>query len=369
MLLRCSYFLFIQLFFHVVVVTASGNDLPLADRNILRIEQPGEIQYQSTLIQTESANVLVYESWGGHDMKHGRLRYSQLSMNNGKIGADTPRNLKIGSDSAVVTSLSKITLNSIDWLYYIEAKSFNAEASLFRAKLDAGKLIEQEAVLLTFPIAPSSNIRLHLIDGNKVALVFTGKKCCELYFSISDDGLIFNRPSELGNTGFMPFISSFPGGEIVYFFQKSIHTSKTQPSGKPVYITKTHFRISSNLGNTWTEAVPINLIDVTVHDAKAVIRLDGNIDVYYVYPIQEDRGLSLWRRCLNPHGQLGSEELVVDPSFGNIAKPTPHRLKNGELLITFVEQGKVVLEGYHNLHAAIISRDANCHFEQDGPDQ
>ncbi|BFL86123.1 hypothetical protein LFREDSHE_45730 [Shewanella baltica] len=87
------------------------------------------------------------------------------------------------------------------------------------------------------------------------------------------------------------------------------------------------------------------MTDATVHDAKAIIRPDGNIDIYYVYPIQENSGLSLWRRCLNPNGQLGVEELVVEPSFGNIAKPTPHRLNTGELLITFVEQGKVVLEG------------------------
>ena len=167
-------------------------------------------------------------------------------------------------------------------------------------------------------------------------------------------------PSDINSSGFMPYLSSFSGGDIVYFFQKSFRTSKTQPSGKPVYITKTHFRLSSNLGKTWTEAVPINFTDVTVHDAKAIIRPDGNIDIYYVYPIQDNSGLSLWRRCLNPDGQLGVEELVVEPSFGNIAKPTPHRLNTGELLITFVEQGKVVLEGDHNLHAAIIFRDASC---------
>lgn len=70
--------------------------------------------------------------------------------------------------------------------------------------------------------------------------------------------------------------------------------------------------------------------------------------------------MSLWRKCVTPDGVLGKEELVINHAFGNIAKPTPHRLKNGNLLLTFVEQGKAVLKGDHNIHAAIISSNAKC---------
>ncbi|MCE9685673.1 hypothetical protein LZP73_05515 [Shewanella sp. AS16] len=84
------------------------------------------------------------------------------------------------------------------------------------------------------------------------------------------------------------------------------------------------------------------------------------MDIYYSYPIDEEEELSLWRRCIKSNAKLGDEELVVEHDFGNIAKPSPHRLKNGQVLITFVEQGKAALEGDHNIHTALISSDATC---------
>ncbi|WP_158682994.1 hypothetical protein [Shewanella sp. WE21] len=340
--------------------TASSNERPLKRESILRVEHPSAIQYTSALIQSGTSNTLVYESWSGYKMEKAWLRYTSLNFDHGVLDKGSSVNILPESPSNIVSSVSLVNFNGEDWLYYLEARSFKSEADVFRAKLRNGVLVEIEPVSLKDAIAPSSNIKFHRVSRNSVAIVYTAKKCCSLYFALSNDGVKFDTPSAIDSSGFMPYLSSFSGGDIVYFFQKSFRTSQTQPSGKPVYITKTHFRISSNLGNTWTEAIPINLTDATVHDAKAIIRPDGNIDIYYVYPIQENSGLSLWRRCLNPNGQLGVEELVVESSFGNIAKPTTHRLNTGELLITFVEQGKAVLEGDHNLHAAIISRDASC---------
>ena len=66
------------------------------------------------------------------------------------------------------------------------------------------------------------------------------------------------------------------------------------------------------------------------------------------------------KRCVSTSGKLGPEELVVDKSFGSIAKVSPHRLSDGSLLLTFVEQGNVYSDGDHNLHAAKILSDAKC---------
>lgn len=351
-------FLFITLMINIFSLFA--NELPLQKESIFRIEYPAEIQYISALIQNKDTSTLVYESWKGYEMNKGDLHYSKLKVLNEKIEFDTAKVVLPNKNTSIRSSVSHIIIDGIDWLYFIESNGFKSDAIAYRAKLKDSALVEREKISLETTLSPSSNARWHVMNNNNVALVYTGKQCCKLYFSISNDGVKFETPRYIGNTGFMPYLSSFSDGKLLYLFQKSFRSSKEKPNGKPIYITKSHFRISNNYGQTWSEYTPISLTDDTVHDAKAILRHDGNIDIYYVYPIQEGKGLSLWRRCISNDGELGNEELVVQHDFGNIAKPSIHRLDKGEILVTFVEQGKVVLEGDHNIHGAIILADTEC---------
>ncbi|MCL1096229.1 hypothetical protein [Shewanella kaireitica] len=352
--------LFILIAFMIGMFSLSANELPLQKESISRIEYPPEIQYISALIQSKDTSTLVYESWKGFEMNEGDLHYSELNVLNEKIQFDTAKVVLPNKNTLIRSSISHVIIDGVDWLYFIESNGFKSEAIAYRAKFKDSALVEQEKISLEVPLSLSSNARWSVMKNNSVALVYTDKKCCKLYFSISKDGVKFETPRYIGNAGFMPHLSSFSDGKLLYLFQKSFRSSKEKPNGKPIYITKSHFRVSNNYGQTWSEYTPITLTDDTVHDAKAILRLDGNIDIYYVYPIQEGKGLSLWRKCINTNGGLGNEELVVQHDFGNIAKPSIHRLENGKMLVTFVEQGKVVLEGDHNIHGAIISADSEC---------
>jgi len=352
--------LFIFIAFMISMFSLSANELPLQKESISRIEYPPEIQYISALIQSKDTSTLVYESWKGFKMNEGDLHYSELNVLNKKIQFDTAKVVLPNKNTLIRSSISHVIIDGIDWLYFIESNGFKSDAFAYRAKLKDSALVEREKLSLEITLSPSSNARWHVLNNNNIALVYTDKKCCKLYFSISKDGVKFETPRYIGNTGFMPHLSSFSDGKLLYLFQKSFRSSKEKSNGKPIYITKSHFRVSNNYGQTWSEYTPITLTDDTVHDAKAILRLDGNIDIYYVYPIQDGKGLSLWRRCINTNGGLGNEELVVQHDFGNIAKPSIHRLENGKMLVTFVEQGQVVLEGDHNIHGAIISVDSEC---------
>jgi hypothetical protein len=338
----------------------SANELPLQKDSISRIEYPPEIQYISALLQNKETSILVYESWKGFEMSEGSLHYSKLNLSNEKIEFSAAQVILPNNNRSIISSVSKIKIDGVDWLYFIESNNFNSDAIVYRAQLKNSSLVDREKLSLEMTLSPSSNARWHVMKNNNIALVYTGKQCCKLYFARSNDGVKFGTPEYIGNTGFMPYLSSFSDGQLLYLFQKSFRSSKQKSNGKPIFITKTHFKISDDFGQTWGEYTPISTTDDTVHDAKAILRLDGNIDIYYVYPTQKDKGLSLWRRCIKSNGNLGNEELVVEHDLGNIAKPAVHRLDNDKILLTFVEQGEVVLEGDHNIHGAMISSDALC---------
>jgi len=336
-----------------------ANDLPLNNSDIFRIEFPSGVQYTSAFLEDEK-NTLLYASWDGYEVEKSELKYIDLIINGKKILFTDPKTIKNGQAEPIRTNASKVRIKGVDWFYFIEADNWKSKAIAYRANWNDGELINKQKVNTSIPLSPSSNPIWYSLDNGDVALVNIVKECCRLFYSHSQDGITFNIGIDIKNTGFMPALASFPNHNLLYVFQKSFRTSKLKSNGKPNFVTKTHFKISNDKGNIWTKLTPISKNDITVHDAKPVKRNDENLDIYYAYPRIGTSEMSLWRKCVTSDGVLGKEELVINHAFGNIAKPTPHRLKNGKLLLTFVEQGKVVLKGDHNLHAAIISSNATC---------
>ena len=285
------------LFANVFSNLAGGNELPLQKENIFRIEHPPGIQYNSALIQNGKYDVLLYDSWKGYELDEGNLRYTQLKIAKGKIKFPPPLDISAEHPVKIRTSLSKVTISDIDWIYFIESEGFESEGKAYRAKFNDGNLQDRQEISLDIALSPSGNARWQAVNGDKVALVYTAKQCCKLYFGISDDGLKFKTPTYIGNTGFMPYLSTFSDGTLLYLFQKSFRSSQNKADGKPIFISKTHSRISHDDGKSWSDHAPIDLSDVTVHDAKAITRDDGNIDIYTQatskYEFQSDQGASI----------------------------------------------------------------------------
>ena len=339
----------------VWIPSVAADELPLNASDITRLEQPGQIQYNSALL--DNGTILVYESWQGYDMDAGELRILPIAPSADALTFGAPTTLNAGNPTNR-TSVSVIARNNEQWLYFVEADTFKDSAFAIRAKLENGKLTDRQELEIPGGLSARSNARWHVTDDGQVVVALTALKCCKVSFAQSQDGVHFSEPQEVSKGGFMPHIASFMDGALLLLYQAAFRTEHVRDNGKPIFITKTHFRISPDAGESWGDAVPLTQNDRTIHDGKALRRLDGNLDIYYVYPVKGSRSLSLWRRCINTDGAMGAEELVVDRAFGNLAKPTPHRLPSGQVLLTFVEQGEVVMQGDHNLHAAVISGDS-----------
>jgi hypothetical protein len=349
-------------------VNSYSNNLPLTSDDIHRIEHPPGMQILSTIITPKESLVLIYEHFYNYDMKSGELRYSELDINPSSILSSKPRTLEFENNQPVNfrTGVSSVKGNNVEWLYFVESETtYFKPASLYRAQWGSNnKLVNKQLLSLPMPIAAASAPKWYLLNNGKVALVYRSKPypgCCQLLFSLSNDGVNFDSPIDIGSGGAMPALAIFSSDELIYTFQTRFTSKANDSDGKEKSGMRTHFRLSTNNGANWGKPIPITTRVEGVHDASPIQRKDGNIDVYYSsIDSKENDSFTLWRRCVSSSGKLGNEELVVNTSVGNIAKASPHRLNDGSLLITFVEQGKVYSEGDHNLHAANILKDAKC---------
>jgi hypothetical protein len=349
-------------------VNSYSNNFPLTNDDIYRVEHPEGMQIMSTIITPNESLTLIYEHFYNYDMEAGELRYSKLKLTPTSILSSKPMTLEFENNKQVNfrTGVSSINKNNVEWLYFVESETtYHKSASLYRAQWGSNKkLVNRQLLSLPTPIAAGSAPKWYLLNNGKVALVYRSKPysgCCQLLFSLSDDGVNFGSPVNIGSGGAMPALVTFSSNELIYTFQTRFTSKKKDSDGKEKSGMRTHFRLSTNNGDNWGKPIPITTRVEEVHDASPIQRRDGYVDVYYSsIDSHENDVFSLWRRCVSISGKLGPEELVVDKNFGNIAKVSPHRLSDGSLLLTFVEQGKVYSEGDHNLHAANILSDAKC---------
>ncbi|KVX01443.1 hypothetical protein [Shewanella frigidimarina] len=349
-------------------VNSYSNNLPLTNDDIYRVEHPEGMQVMSTIITPKESLILIYEHFYNYDMKAGELRYSKLKLTPTSILSSKPMTLEFENNKPVNfrTGISGINKNNTEWLYFVESETtYHKAASLYRAQWGSNnKLVNRQLLSLPTAIAAGSAPKWYLLNNGKVALVYRSKPysgCCKLLFSLSNDGVNFDNPIEIGSGGAMPALALFSSNELIYTFQTRFTSKANSSDEQEKSGMRTHFRLSINNGDNWGKPIPITTRVEEVHDASPIQRKDGYVDVYYSsIDSHENDVFSLWRRCVSTSGKLGPEELVVDKSFGNIAKVSPHRLSDGSLLLTFVEQGNVYSEGDHNLHAAKVLSDAKC---------
>ncbi|MBW8191752.1 hypothetical protein K0504_11965 [Neiella marina] len=341
---------------------ASESDLPLSENDIHRIEYPPGMQTHSAATFGEQGITLIYDHFDGYDWKKygGRLKYSQLKIDKSYISASKPKPIEQDATIKFRTEVSSVVHSGAEWFYFVESEStYFKPATIFRARWQSNQLVHKQLLSLSTPIAAASSPKWYLLDDSKVALVYRSKPypgCCSLLIAISNDGVSFGEAVEIGSVGSMPALAQFSSAELIYTFQ----TQFTYQGGDK-HGMRTHFRLSSNQGKNWTIETPITDRVEEVHDAAPVQRKDGLVDVYYSsIDSKENEVFSLWRRCVSSTGELGPEELVIEKRVGNIAKVSPHRLKDGLLLITFVEQGEVFGEVDHSLHAARLHHDSAC---------
>ena len=113
-----------------------------------------------------------------------------------------------------------------------------------------------------------------------------------------------------------------------------------------------YFIISED-GENWTPRTLVTSNSGNVHDTDLFVREDGDIDMYYSYT--DPSGFVLWRRCLGKDGTLGPEEKVLGSDWGSVVKPRAHRLGDGQILLSYVDQSQG-----HFLYYSRLWGDAVC---------
>lgn len=262
--------------------------------------------------------------------------------------------LDFGSAS-LTASPSIVTLPEGTFLYAATAGSLQSKPVVRRAPftVEASGAITLGAPA-ALPAIPSVDWLLSwptfvvLADG-RVACTFRDG-AAKVHVAFSDDGRSFGASPAL-EVGAMMSLAQAKSGLLALTYQTEgalggmVAWVRTDPSAR---------------GETWSAPVRLTTTSENVHDTHAVLRADGGLDLYYIQVV-DDHGFSLFRRALDASGNLGTEQRVTDPSAGEPSKPSPSRLAEGGVLLTYAEITKRAAGGAPSeqiLRALVIHGDA-----------
>lgn len=235
---------------------------------------------------------------------------------------------------------SIVQIEGVNWIYYVEGNSLKDQARSFRAQWVDEQLRHIEPLNMNKRLVVRSWQRFHYHDG-VVYMVHTGSG---LFFAKSTDGLNFDGFEKLTGFSAQPRVSIL-GDKPITAFQKG-----TLSKG----LMNSFFTVTNNSDTSWQDPVLITEQHENVHDTFLFARPDGNIDAYYVHPIGNWRGFSLFRRCINQDLTLGQPELLVEKEIGSLVAPNVFETPQG-VMVLFVEQ----LSGY-NPYILPVKGYANC---------
>jgi hypothetical protein len=125
--------------------------------------------------------------------------------------------------------------------------------------------------------------------------------------------------------------------------------------------TMTSWVETSSDGQRWSAAQLVTSQSENVHDTAQIPRLDGSVDLYYIYSQAADENYRIYRRHLSLAGTLGPEQPLNDPALKNLEKPFPSRLADGKVLLTFVQATAFAPAGYptsERMDAVVLDGDA-----------
>ena len=318
--------------------TPKSTELPLPASAVTALHAiPGDDVY-SALFTSGSSNYLYFDHYSD-SFDDGSMWSVMLS---GSEARTQPSDAALSS-AQFFGAPSQTQEDAQRYMYAVSAGSLSEAATVERALWKDGAFDAFTPVSLGEPIGLLSWPRFYSLSAGRTAVVYRDNASVPK-FAVSADGQSFGEAQVMGPPAAQPELGVFANGTMVYLYQTDVTTGFIQSV----------YRISKDDGESWSEATFVTTSSNNVHDADAFAREDGGIDVYYIYP-DTAVGFALWRRCLRADGKLGAEEKVVVSSWGNLAKPRAHRLSDGRILLTFVDQNKG-----HLLNIASLSGDAVC---------
>lgn len=319
--------------------------LPIGSAEVFRVGLPGRIEVASAVGEIADGELIVVWDRFDEAFSEGELWTSRSSD---LINWTAPSALEIGT-STFEASPSILPINNTLWLYFVETDGVYSSPTTGRSHWEGSNWSAPEYL---DPIGGIANLLAWpkfavLLDG-RVAVAFRdGASLPKL--AISSNGVSFENAHVVSQEGAaMPAVGQFANGKLAFSYQ-------TGSGG----LMSSWVRLSED-GATWSDAVRVSESSTNVHDTTLVRRLDGNLDLYYIYPCS-GAGFCLHRRCLGSDGALGPEEQVTLPEIGETSKPEALRLSDGRLLLLWATITARSAQGYPSeqvLHGAILAGDA-----------
>jgi hypothetical protein len=230
------------------------------------------------------------------------------------------------------------------FLYHEEAKTLRGRPSIWRSALGAdGRWGAPEALPAIADVTSLLSWPEFTAMGDGTLLSFRGGAISACRAAISNDGVAFQMTTPpCTASAAMAAGATFKNGSLAFSHQNG------DPTNMISYVMT-----STDRGATWSTPAAVSSA-ANVHDTSFAPRLDGGLDLYFIYP-PDTHGFSLFRRALTPTGILGPEERVTQSSLGEPSKPHVVRLADGRLLLSYAEIAKRAPSGEPSVQRIVLA--------------
>jgi len=304
--------------------------LPVGERDVWASSMNIGVDRQAAVASLASGGFVLFYS----RYQHGDIDSSQLwqawSLDGRSVSA--PTRLSFGGE--VEDGPAVVSSNGKGWLYFASSNASLAPIYLWRARIDGTRLASPQRLSDAAGLHRLGQLPRWVGAGQDVMLTFRGDEAGPQW-QRWPGGDKAGVSIWLGS-GRVAYPRVVPMGKGGCFF-----SYQRPPKGG--YMA-THYKVSRDC-LTWSEPVELSPAKAPnkpdVHDAYALPRQNGGVDVYYVYPSFKGKearfpvGFDLYRRSVANDGSLGPEQLLTDRIHFNPFAPSAHRLSDGSVLVSF----------------------------------
>ncbi len=304
--------------------------LPVGADDVVTFTDGMGVDRQSTVLPSNSGGfLLVYSRFEQGDMDTSRLMIVTSKRGN---TVSPPSPMAFGN--RVEDAPAFITIADGTWLYFASSDQDLSNIKLWRASIMDGTFGSSQRLADIEGLRKLNQWPRWVSAGDEVLVTFRGRGSAPTWLRLSK-GV---TPGE--SVALIPEGVAYP--RVVPMQRKGCFFSYQRPP-EGGYMA-TWYRVSRDC-LSWSSSIelsrpkPPNKPDV--HDAYALPRRDGGVDVYYVYPSYKGKGarfpvgFDLYRRSVMADGTAGPEQLLTERARFNPFAPAAHRLTDGTILVTF----------------------------------
>lgn len=306
--------------------------LPVGVTDVVTFAEETGVDRQSAVLPSESGGFLLIYS----EYEQGGMDTSRLNVVVSMDGGATSSSIPLTFGGRVEDAPALISNADGDWLYFASSDPDLSNIELWRASIVDGRFSSLQRLADIDGLSTMNQWPRWVSSGQDVLLTYRGRKSVPTWLRLVD-GVTPGAPVTLGSEG-VAYPRVVPMQDEGCFF-----SYQHEPEGG--YMA-TRYQVSRDCMR-WSQSTELSPakppIKPDVHDAYALPRRDGGVDIYYVYPSYKGSdalfpvGFDLYRRSVTAGGLAGPEQLLTERLTFNPFAPSAHRLADGTILVTFAD--------------------------------